>query len=84
MERLQTALLEEDQFLFDRIDVSIPVNEGHGLAEWRGRLWLPESSPIVPDAAHQEGGSHASNRSPECQPIVGDLASSLVHARSRL
>ena len=37
-----------------------------------------------PDAAHHEGGSRAFNWRWECQPIVRDLASSLLPTRSTL
>jgi hypothetical protein len=59
MERFRGKLMNGDRALFDEIDGPIAMKDGPGLKEWRGRHWLPESSPVrsggkyclIPDAA---------------------------------
>ncbi len=48
MVRFQGKLMDGDRVLLDEIEGSIAIKEGPGLQEWRGRFWLPESSPVQP------------------------------------
>ena len=46
MERLRGKLLDGDPHRFDQVEGSIAVQESPGIPEWRGRFWLPDSSPV--------------------------------------
>ncbi len=48
MERFRGQLTDGDRILLDEIEGSIAIKEWPGLQEWRGRFWLPESSPVQP------------------------------------
>ncbi len=68
MERFRGKLMDGDRVLFDAINGSIAIKDGPGLQEWRGRYWLPESSPV------QSGGKHC--LIPDVAPAAALIAAS--------
>jgi hypothetical protein len=48
MNRLRDQLVDGDPHLFDQVEGSIAIQESSGIQEWRGRFWLPASSPVQP------------------------------------
>ncbi len=70
MERFQGKLLVGDQLLVDQVEGSIAIQEPHGTPEWRGRFWLPSSSPVqsggrlclIPDDGQPRGAGPRGRR----------------------
>ena len=46
MERFRGKLRNGDPVPVDQVQGSIAIQEPPGIPEWRGRFWLPESSPV--------------------------------------
>ncbi len=63
MERLRVTMRDGDPLLFDQLEGSIAIQESPGIPEWRGRFWLPDSSPVqlggrfclIPDTGQPRG-----------------------------
>ena len=60
MECVRGKFVDGDPLRFDPVEGSNAIQEWPGVPEWRGRFWLPDSSPVqaggkfclIPDDRH--------------------------------
>lgn len=86
MKRLRGRSREGNRTLFDEVEGSIAIEEGPGLQEWRGRFWLPDSSPIRPggkDSLIRDDGRAGGPIMNRFEPVAAGGALAVSRGNSR-